>query len=209
MWVVSFIKERQSGRLVNSNAPALLLLSLRNSNAQDSILEIRSHSLLVDGSRKAEGPGELAHGALANPELLLGFLFLLLRVSLGDLGSLLLGLLGVLVLDGGLVRTVAIFAVGDRGGGAAALDEAGWWCAGSVGALGAARDDDGLGLGELDGDVVFLGAGNLSVEFVAGLGLLHVETRGECGELSRAAAVRLASGRDLVLVAVEVVEQPE
>lgn len=80
-----------SSGLVDSDAPALLLLGLRDSDAQNTILQVRRNTVLVDRRREAEGPRELAHGALRNPEAFLGLLLLLLLlVCLGDLGALFL-----------------------------------------------------------------------------------------------------------------------
>ncbi|KAL2260903.1 hypothetical protein VTK26DRAFT_4956 [Humicola hyalothermophila] len=49
----------------------------------------------------------------------------------------------------------------------------------SVVALDAAPNDEGLGLGELNVDVLALEAGELAVQLVGGLGLADVEARGE------------------------------
>lgn len=108
------------------------------------------------------------------------------------------------------MRVVAFLVVRDgaaHGGAAAALDETGGWSSRRVRALGAARNDNGLGLGELDGNVVFFGAGDLAVQLIAFLGLLYVEARGEGRQLPAGAA--LAVGGDFAGVAIEVIEETE
>lgn len=195
-----------------------MLLGLGHGDAQDAIVQVGGNGLLVDAGGEAEGARELADGALRDPELLDGLLLLLLLgggLGGGDLGGAagLLGLLGRLVLDGGLVARVLLVGLAALGDGAAhlgaALDEAGGRRARGVVALGPARDHEGLRLGELDVDVVLLDAGELSVELVGVLGLLHVEARGEGGSGAAGAMAGAGLGAGLLGVLVEVIQEAE
>lgn len=197
-----------------------MLLGLGHGDAQDAVVEVGRDGLLVDAGGEAEGARELADGALRDPELLDGLLLLLLLLGgglgggdLGGGGAGLLGLLGRLVLDGGLVARVVLFGLAALGDGAAhlgaALDEAGGRRARGVVALGPARDHEGLRLGELDVDVVLLDAGELTVELVGVLRLLHVEARGEGGSGAAGAIAGAGLGAGLLGVLVEVIQEAE
>ncbi|ROV97667.1 hypothetical protein VSDG_04565 [Cytospora chrysosperma] len=205
-------------RLVDVDAAGLVLLGLGHGDAQDAVVEVGRDGLLVDAGGEAEGARELADGALRDPELLDGLLLLLLGGGLGggDLGgggAGLLGLLGRLVLDGGLVAHVLLVGFAALGDGAAhlgaALDEAGGRRARGVVALGPTRDHEGLRLGELDVDVVLLDAGELTVELVGVLRLLHVEARGEGGSGAAGAMAGAGLSAGLLGVLVEVIQEAE
>lgn len=205
------VKAKRMERSVDGNALALALLGLGYGDGEDAIVQIRDDTLLVDWSREAESARELADGALRNPELFRGLLLLRLLVGSGDLRALLLGFFGLLVGDGGLVAVVIVLtvAIGDGATGCEAFNEAGGRSARGVVSLSATRDDDRLGLGELDVDVVFLDAGELTVELVAGIRLLHVEAWRKGGQVAATVSLVAALGRDLATVVIEVVEETE
>lgn len=200
-------------RLVDVDAARLVLLGLGDTDAQDTVVQVRRDTFLVDAGREAEGPRELADGALRDPKLLGGLLLLLIGggLGLGDLGGgCLPGLLGLLILDAGLVGVVVVLAA--LGDGAAhlagPLDEAGGRGARGVVAFGAARDDDGLGLGELDVDVVLLDSGELAVELVGVIRLLHIKAWGE-GGCGAAGALAVGLGAGLLRELLKVIQEAE
>lgn len=210
-------------RLVDSNAAGLMLLRLGNRDVQDTVVEAGRDSILVDTAREAESAGELANGALRDPELLLGLLVLVL-VLLGVLivllgnSALLLGLvLGMLlgiILDRDLVGLVVMLAaLGNSAArlGITVLKVAGRRSAGLVAALDVAGDDDGLRVGELNVDILAIDAWQLAVQLVRVLRLADVElwVEGAGADTPTLAAVGVRGTLDFAAIVVEVVEETE
>jgi len=189
-----------------------VLLGLGDGDAKDTILEASAHSVLVDSGREIEGARELAERSLGEPILgvvdwlLLGLLlksFLLWVLKLGDLRSRLVSDRFILFLDGSLMAAgLALLAVlGDGAAHRSVLDELAVGRGGVVGALRLAANEQGLGLGELDMNILLSNAGKLAVEFV---------------EVSRLADIKLwlpsgysSSSLSLARVVVKVVEKTE
>lgn len=157
---------------------------------------------MVDAGGKGKGAGKFADGALRDPVAVLRLLLLLHLLVLVGGGDLLVvgrGLRGLgarhggFVFDGGLVVVLAgglgcIFRGGDTALFLLALDSGGR-SAGFAVAFGAALDAQGLGVGELDLDVLLVDSGELAVKLVAVLDLLHIEARLEGTELGDVAKV--------------------
>jgi len=191
----------ESSRLVvDGDLAALMLLSLRNKDAENAVLHRGLDLILVDASREAEGAGELADAALRDPVLrsrLLGFLLLL-----GDLrvfGGWCSGLSGI-VLDSCLVGGCLALSDGASCGGS--FDVARGTSSAFIGALGATADVDGLLVDELDLDVLLVNAREFAVEFVGVLELLDIEFGLE--GLQSIGAATAGSG-----VVVEVIQEAE
>lgn len=221
-------KEGRRRRLVDSDAADLVLLSLGDDNAQDTILEAGRDVLVLDAGGEVEGAGELADAALGEPVLgvvdglllllLLGnFVVGLVVVAVGALvGDVLpAGLAGLgllLILDGGLLRGAPgrlgrrLLALGDGAAHSGVLEGGGGGVADVVGSLGPSPDDHGLGLGELDADILLAHARQLAMELVGVSRLADVELGSPGGDRGAAGAlVRLA----LAGVVVKVVEETE
>lgn len=208
-----------------------MLPSLGDDNAQDTILEAGRDVLVLDAGGEVEGAGELADAALGEPVLgVVDRLLLLLLLLLGNfvvglvvavaLGALvgdvlpagLAGLGLLLILDGGLLRGAPgrlgrrLLALGDGAAHSGVLEGGGGGVADVVGSLGPSPDDHGLGLGELDADILLAHAGQLAVELVGVSRLADVELGSPGGDRGAAGAlVRLA----LAGVVVKVVEETE
>lgn len=163
---------------LNSYLLALLLLGLRNHDAQDTILHGSLDIVLIDANREAERPTESANRALGNPEFLLRLLGLVF-LGLGlDSDILLISLTGILnrslgrnSLDGMAILTGVLNSLSSN----LALDETSRWSALSIAAIDAALDGEGMRVGELDLDILLIDARKLAVEFVRILNLLDVE----------------------------------
>lgn len=186
-----------------------MLGSLGDPDGQDALVEAGGDCILLDVAGEVECAAELANAALAAPEL--GAVCRLLLL-LDGLRSLLLDCVAgsgrclgrsVLVLDSGLVLVDLLKGVLSGCGDAALRGGRG---GGSVGALDAAVDAEGLRIGELNIHVLLLQASEFSVQLKV------------CGEL---ADVKLglegnggpgsATGRALILtgVGVKVFEKTE
>jgi len=169
---------------------AFLLLELRDKNAENTIGHRGFDVILVDTSWEGEAAREFPTAALRDPVFgfLLGLSGLFLRG--GDLS----GSFSTFLLDGCLVRSLmAVLAFGDGSLGRRILDEASWWSAGGVAALGAAPDGQGVGISEFDLDVLLFNAREFAVEFVGILDFLDIELRGKGLQLREAGAVALAA----------------
>jgi hypothetical protein len=181
------------------------LLLLGNDNGEQAVLHGSSDMVLVDTRWECEASAEVADAAFRDPELGFGLLVVLLGLGglvLGDLGG---STLSTLIFDGSLVCLVVAVATFDGTLRGTAFDEASWWSAGRVVALGAALDGQGMGVRELDLNVLLLDSREFAVEFVGILEFLHVElgSEGLHGGVNRAGIVTLAA------VLVEVVEHTE
>lgn len=187
-------------RSLNGDAASGIPLLLGDGDVQDTVAEASEHGLGIYVTREVEAASELADAALGNPVFgaILGSLLATLFRGRADLGE-------ALLLDRGLV--VALRGLLARGDGPALslLNARGG--ARRVGALDAAADDHGLGVGELDVDIILVHSRELAVELVVILRLSDVELWLEGGP--EVAAV--FSPRHLVttLVGVEVLEEAE
>jgi len=158
------------------------LLLLGNDNGEQAVLHGSGDMVLVDTSWECEASAEMTDAAFRDPEL--GFRLLVVLVllwlgglvSLGDLSG---STLSTLIFDGSLVCLVVAVATFDGTLRGTAFDEASWWSAGRVVALGAALDGQGMGVRELDLNVLLLDSREFAVEFVGILEFLHVELGSE------------------------------
>jgi len=169
-------------------------------DAEDSVVHRGLDIILVDTSREAEAAREFSDAALTDP--VFGFVLGLSGLLLlgGNLG----GCLSTFLLDGCLVRSlVAILALSDGTLGRSILDKASWWSAGGVAMLGAAFDGQGMGIRELNLDVLLLNTREFAVEFVCILDFLDIELGSEGLHLSKVGAFTLAA------VLVELVQHTE
>jgi len=190
--------------LVNSNLAAFKLLSLRNQDAQNTILHRGLNLILIDANREAEGAGELADAAFRDPVLAGRSLLLLLLLGLRNLlggfrawGSWLVGI----VFDSCFVGVgLACVSDGTRDGGT--FDVAGGAGAALIVAFCAAADVEGLRVDELNLDVLLGDSWKLAVELVSGFNFLDVELGLE--GLQRAGVVATTSA-----VVVEFIEEAE
>lgn len=168
----------------------LMLRDLRDVDAENSIAHRGLDVILVDTGWESKAPREFANAALRNPV----FSFVLWLSGLLLLGGYLGGFLSTFFLDGCLVGSlVAVLAFGDGTLGRSAFDEASWRSAGSVAALGAALDGQGVGISELKCNVLLLNAREFAVEFVGVLDFLDIELGGEGLQMSEAGALALAA----------------
>ena len=161
---------KSANRLIDIDALGLVARSLGDHHAQDAVLQARLDRILIDAGGEAECTMEFPDRALRDPVLGAANTFLpLLLALLRNHLSALLHLLGGLVLHRRLValarighvpRDASVGFVGSFGG---------------ILALGAAFDDEGVGVGELDVHVLLLDAGEFALEFIGGLVLADVE----------------------------------
>ena len=178
--------------LLDVDLPRLRSLSLRDDNAQNTILQASLYSFLVDTGREGERAVELSYRALANPVLRLGRLVLLGNLLLVGLLCDLVGL-GRIILNGRLVTNLLLVRV------LAVLDEALWALTFFADVLVATRDGQGVVVGPFNVDVLLLNTRELSVEFIALLCLLDVELGGE-GPDALELAVEVTEGLAVVFV---------
>lgn len=193
--------------LADRNLVDLRLLRLGHHNSQDAIVEASLDTVELYPAGETESAAKLADRALLEPELGLGLLVLVVGGSLlvlaglghgGGVGGLLV--LGLLILDGDLVRRVLVLAaLGDGLASlAVVLEETRGRGSGGAGSLHLALDHNGLGVGELDAEVLAGNARELAVELV-GIGrLADVELGGEGAN----GAARVAGSVLVVVVAV-------
>lgn len=196
-----------------------MLLGLGDRDAKDAVVKRGTDCVLVDAAGEAEGARELADGALRDPVLFNGGLWLLLGLGLARaLGDLLVGgaigsggdravVLVDVVLNGSVVdsRAMRLALLGEVTGNLCGRS------AGRVVALNTAPDHNSLRVGELDLNILAVNAGELAVKLVCLLGFADIELGAEgAGGLGvttatsfRGAALNLAS------VGVEVVEEAE
>lgn len=167
-----------------------MLLNLGDMDAEDTVLHRGLDMVLIHAGWKGKASGELSNAALRNPELVL--LLLWFRILLCNLST--------LILNRSLV-CLAIRAL-DGSWSSLAFDETGWWGARCVAALAATLDGQGVGVGELDLNILLLNAWEFAMKFVAVLGLLDIKLRSEGLELS-------AGTFTLAAVLIEVVEKAE
>lgn len=176
-----------------------MLLGLGHDDSQDAVVERSLDVVVVDAAREGEGAREVADAALVDPILVLGLLglgsiVLVLGLSgLGDRGVLLATLL-LLVFHGGLellvgvclggVIVVRLVGDGAAHGVAGVPEKTGGRVALGMGALDVAADDDRLRVAEVDLHVLLVDTGELPMELVVGLRLLHVEARSEGRDLA-------------------------
>lgn len=160
----------RSGHLLDGDFARAGCRRLGHGDGQDAVLQAGADVLLVDACREGEGTVELADGALADPVF---------------------GLVVVVV-----VRLLHLLALAVVGGGVVLVALA--RLRRVVLALGAALDDEGLVVGELDLDVLLRDAGQLAVQVVGVSGLAHVKARGEAAQGGGGAAASLAV--DVVVV---------
>jgi hypothetical protein len=198
-------------RLVDGDLPSGVFLGLRDENAENAVLHGSLNVLGVDADGEGEASGEFTNAALADPVFLLRLhmLGLVLLPLLGNLGVFgWSGCIGgvVSIFDGGSM--VGLGFVGDGSGGLGSFDEARRRCTGSEGALGAAADNDGLRIGELNFNILLVDTWQFAVELVAILHLLDIELRSEGLHDVAAAAVFVVVWGALA-VGVEVVKETE
>jgi len=190
--------EEKSRRLGGDGDLArLALLVLGNDDAEQAILHSGSDAVLVDSAWECERPGEFSNTAFGNPKLGLRLLRLGGFLLLDNLS----GALSALVLDSSLVSLVAIRAL-DGTLSRSTFDEAGRRGTRGVAALSTTLDGQGVGIGELNFDILLLDSGEFAVEFVRILDFLDVELWGE--GLQGRVSTLLGS-----LVPIEVVEHTE
>lgn len=198
----------RSSRLGDVDLARLVLFGLGNLDRENAVLHRSLDVVGVDADREGERTREFADAALTDPNLLVRFgVLLLLLGDLGFGGS--LGLVTALVIsfifDGGLMRLVLL----DRAGRLGAFDEASWRCSGSVSAFGAATDDQGLGVGEFDFDILLLDAWKFAVKFVSLRKLLDIKLGREALHDVAAAAMMTTLVSGGVSISVKVVEETE
>lgn len=144
----------------------------RNHDAQDSVLQAGFDGILVDAGGEAEGAMEFPNGTLGDP--VLGFVLALSFFRrLGDLARLLRGaaLFSSLFFDSGFVALRSICHVtGDTAAGFVSP-------VGGVFPLGAAFDDQGVGVGEFNVDVLLIETGQFALELVGVFVLADIEFR--------------------------------
>lgn len=196
---------KRHAALVDGDAASLGLPGLGNNEAQDTVVEVSHHSILIDAAREAESAREFANGSLRDPKLLEGSL-VLLDMATGALGhlstvALFLHLLSLLVLDRCLVGVVILVLVGDGGGQSSRR----------VVALDPATDHDSLRIRKLNVDVLAVDARELSVKLEGGFRLAYIEAGVESahGLALAAMAVVVRVLVDLATVVVKVVEHAE
>lgn len=201
------------GNLLNGDFAAFLLLSLWNDNAKNTILHASLDLILVDADREAERSGEFTNAALGDPVLVFRFLRILL---LGGFGEFTTGFgtgwnCCIFIFDLWLVNFVFVFAglstIGDSARFGCIFNETSWWSSGSVGALSAATDVEGLLVDKFNLNILLLDAREFAVKFINLTGLLDVELRSETLHNIAAAVLRVAVATAAVLV--EVVEKTE
>lgn len=175
---------------------AALSLLLWNEDTEETVLHGSFDSVVVDWLTEGEDTREGADTALRNP-VLGGRLWWLLDLLLA-LAALLNSCTGGflrLILDGRLVTLNLL-----------CLSTVGWFLTRGVLSLDLAANVQGLGVSELDLDIFLFNAGELAVEFVAGLDLANIELGIEGA--SKAGALG-ALTTITVLVGVEVVKKTE
>lgn len=153
-------------------------------------------------SRESKRATEFPNTALRNPILALVLLLLFLwRISLLDYltRSRALAAFGN-ILDCGLMLLVLLL---DGLWLGSSLDESSWWSAALIVTFGAAVDSEGLGVGELDVDVLLGDAWEFTVKFVVCLVLLEVEFGLEGGERATTTSSRWG------VVVVELIKKTE
>ena len=201
---------------VDSDASRLVLLGLGDSDAEDAISEASAHGVLINSGWEVESAGEFAERSLSEPVLgLVGRLgrgllldLLLGLLSFGNLRARLVGNRFIFVLNGGLmgVGLVGLFALlGDGTTHRGVLNEAGVGRTGMVRALRLAADEQGLGFGELDVNVLLADTRELAMELVGIFSLADVEFGLPGRQGSSAATLSLS----LTRVVVEVVKEAE
>lgn len=198
-----------------------MLGSLGHTDREDSVRELGRDVIGRDLAREVENPAELADAALRDPVLGVvdrAFLLLLLLAALVQLGdsSGRCGLGGgvgfvVIVLNSGLVRGAGAFlAVGDGTAHLIALlEETSGGSTRGVGALDAAPNMEGVGVGELDGDVLLLQAGELAVKLIGILDLADIELGLEGRDVVAVGAAGGAVLTALAGIVVEVLQKTE
>jgi len=187
-----------------------VLLSLRNDNAKNAVLHRSLDSILINANREAEAALEFADGAFRNPVSglrLLGLVVGGLGLGVSDLGA--GGTLFTCVFDGGFVGFVVMLtAFSDGASGSGSLDISGGRSTRGVGALSATFDGQGLGVAELDLNVLLLDTGKFAVELVGVLEFLDIELGGEGLQESTVVVAAIGSCR-VAAVVLEVIEQAE
>jgi hypothetical protein len=202
-WADSTTVEADCSPLLDVDLAALRSLSLRDGNAQDTVLETSLDSILIDTRREGERAMELANRALGDPVSRLGR-FLLLRhfLLVGLLSDLRVVVAGVcsLILDGRLVlELLLVLAVFELLLVLTVLDEALWALTLFADVLVAPGNGQCVVVGPFDVDVFLVDAGELAVELVAFLGFLDIELGGERADALEL-AVDVAEGLAVVLV---------
>jgi hypothetical protein len=138
-----------------------VLLSLGNNDSENAVLHGSLDIILVNANRESEVARELPNAALREPVLDFRLLWLshgnILVLSFGDLGR----CSSILVLDSGLVGVVFDSASCFLGSVNCSMRSTRL-----VGALDVALDREGLGVDELDLDVLLFDAWKFAVEFV-------------------------------------------
>ena len=155
--------------LFDVDALGLVAWCLGDHDAQDTILEVSLDGVLVDTRGEAESAMELPNRTLGNPVLGAMLLISLSGSTLLDSLSILFGILGGLVLNGSFV---ALASVGHIASDAATgLVRA----FGGVFALDTALDDESVGIGEFDVDVLLVETGEFALELVGFFVLADIE----------------------------------
>lgn len=191
-----------------------MLLGLGHRDAENAILEIGSYTVLLNAGGEAEAASEFADAALREPILgLVDGLLLsrgsLLRVMGDDLLLAFAGLRLGLVLNSRLMRMAALLsaALGDGTAHSGVLEMAAVGrSAGRVVALDSAADEHGLGLGELDANILLGHTRELAMELIGVGGLADVKL-GLPGWESGTSPMGLTLS--LARVAVKVIEEAE
>jgi len=182
-----------------------VLLGFWHNDAKDTVLHACLDGVLVNSSREAKGASKFSYAAFRNPEFGL-FLWLLRLLFLGRVGSGGVFVGGILVLDCGFVTVGLLTTFGDGARCLSSFDEVAGRCAGCVRSLGAASDGQGLGIGELDLNVLLFNAGKFTVQLVCVGHLLDIESRLE-GPQVASVVMSITTGRPGV--GVEVIEETE
>jgi len=205
----SKLNSSRLGHLGDGNLSALVLLGLRHPDSEDAVLHGGFDAVLVHASGEAEGTSELPNSAFRNPVLglilwLLGLLFLLFLFLGRDGGAVVIG--GFLILDGGFVAVVLLTTLSDGAGGLGTLNKIAGRCAGLVCSLGAATNRQGLGVRELDFDVLLINTRKFTVQLVCVGKLPDIEFGGEGLHMASMVMSITATGLG---VGVEVLEKTE
>ena len=132
---------------------------LWNDDAQDTVLQAGFDPILVNSGREGEGTVELPNGALGNPVFSLALVVFLGVLFFGGFGDfLILGAIGrgffIVIFDGGFVRRLG--SIGHISSDAALRLVS---TIGRIFALNAAFDDQGVGVCELNVDVLLIDTG--------------------------------------------------
>jgi len=165
--IADFAKKPKTG-LFNHNSLGLVRNRLGDHDTQDSILEVGLDSILVHAGGEAKSTMEFPHRALGDPVFSSVLLNFAAFRNFADLSSLPRSTGSLFIFNAsfmaGMVRHFARDATTRRLG-----------VVGGIFSFDATLDDESVGIGELDVDVLLFEAGELALEFVGVLVLADVE----------------------------------